>query len=323
MDILSDFIGLVRTETHLYGSLELSGVYGLKFPGLTGVFFIVNQGACFLSVADGPNIELKTGDFVFLPALRPFTLKSSRDVKKTSAIGDKKMKSYVETGKLKFDGDGGGASTSMIAGCFEFSNPESKLIKEYLPEVLHIKANDFDETPWTHAILRLISTELSQGRPGFKAAFNRLSEVLFIHAMRIYFTRPSVKNEPSWLRALNDVQVGKALKLMHANLGKSWTVTSLGKAVGLSKSGFAARFKSAVGQTPMEHLTQRRILKAARLLEESESALIEDVANTVGYESESAFRKAFRREMGASPRDFRSGKKESLTRKKRPSANGP
>jgi AraC-like DNA-binding protein len=131
----------------------------------------------------------------------------------------------------------------------------------------------------------------------------RLADILLIQAIRVHIASGNC-GETGWLRALADKQVGAALESMHKSIGQHWTVAALAASAGMSRSAFALRFKELVGETPLEYLTRWRIYQAAMLLREGDKTLI-DVAHSIGYDSDGAFNKAFKRIMGATPGDYR------------------
>jgi transcriptional regulator GlxA family with amidase domain len=143
--------------------------------------------------------------------------------------------------------------------------------------------------------LQFIAAETTQDLPGSTAIVDRLAEVLFVQAMRSRIQSSLLSEGPSWLRALGDPRIGEALRLMHLEPGRAWTVPSLASRVSMSRSAFAARFRAHVGETPLEHLTQWRMVRAARLMRERPPMKLAAIAAAVGYESESSFGKVFRR----------------------------
>jgi transcriptional regulator GlxA family with amidase domain len=118
---------------------------------------------------------------------------------------------------------------------------------------------------------------------------------------------------PNWLRALSDKQIGEALKLMHAEPSRTWTVVELARSVAMSRSAFAERFKELVGETPLDHLTQWRMVRAAGIMLSAKTKRFAEIASVVGYDSESSFGKAFRRVMGESPGQYRREKRLELS----------
>ena len=134
---------------------------------------------------------------------------------------------------------------------------------------------------------------------------NRLAEVLFIQTLRAHIAS-GAESKLGWLRAIFDPQIGAALRAVHADVNSSWTVESLAAAAGMSRSAFAARFKELLGQTPLDYVTEWRMQKAVLLLKEEDKKLVE-VAQSVGYDSDAAFSKAFKRIVGVTPGECRQG----------------
>lgn len=302
MDVLADVMALLRTQGQLYGRLELSAPFGLRFPANRGICLIVTRGSCLLRVDDRAATPLVGGDFVFLPAPETYTLMSSptervRPVAEVSTPGRFHRTRLIQHG-------GGGVPTSVIAGCFTFASPESGMLVEHLPPVVHLPASSH-ESPWFGSTLQHLAAETSGDEPGASAIVDRLAEVLFVQAMRSQIRTMIGDGSPSWLRALGDPQIGEALRLMHAEPGHGWTVPRLAEAVSMSRSAFAERFRRLVGETPLNHLTQWRMVRAADMLRDLRPVTMAAVAAAVGYESESSFGKVFKRVMGSSPGVYR------------------
>jgi AraC-like DNA-binding protein len=143
---------------------------------------------------------------------------------------------------------------------------------------------------------------MAEQAPGSEVVAARLAEVLFIQTLRAYIKSEPERNK-GWLRAIFDPQIGAALSAVHDSVSTAWTVGSLAEAAGMSRSGFAARFKELLGQTPLEYVTEWRMQKAMQLLQQRDKKLI-DVARSVGYESDASFSKAFKRVVGANPGEY-------------------
>lgn len=150
--------------------------------------------------------------------------------------------------------------------------------------------------------MQALASEMVEEVPGSEIVTTRLAEVLFIQVLRAHIASGPERNK-GWLRAIFDPQMGTALSAIHNKVNTPWTVDSLAKAAGMSRSAFAARFKDLLGQTPLEYVTEWRMQKAMQLLLERDKKLI-DVALSVGYESDAAFSKAFKRVVGASPGEY-------------------
>lgn len=303
MDVLADIMSLLRTSTHLYGRLDLSAPFGIKLPGDKGICIIIIRGSCFLGVDKEPLMSLAGGDFVLLPAPTFYSLRSDPELPLRSVEQIILPEEFRRSRLISFDG-GKGPPTSLIAGCFAWDSPESKLLVKHLPAIIHLQASGDHATPWFHSTLQFIASETSQRLPGGTAIVDRLAEVLFIQAMRTRMDSSYGSANPSWLRALGHPQIGETLRQMHAEPGRAWTVVELARSVSMSRSAFAEQFRELVGETPLDHLTQWRMARAANMMRANRPMKLAAIASAVGYESESSFGKAFRRIMGKSPRKY-------------------
>jgi transcriptional regulator GlxA family with amidase domain len=172
-----------------------------------------------------------------------------------------------------------------------------------LPELILIKA-DQAQTLALHSTLQLLASEMAEPAPGSEVMVNRLADILFIQCVRAHIASSSENCKSGWLRAIFDPKIGAALKAMHERVENTWTVETLAAAAGMSRSAFALKFKEMLGETPLEYLTNWRMYKATGLLREEDKKLF-DVAKSVGYESDAAFSKAFKRVLGMAPREYR------------------
>jgi len=302
MDVLAEVMSLLRTQGQLYGRLELTAPFGLSFPANKGICLIVTRGSCLLVVDDRRPVPLVGGDFVFLPAPETYALKSDAAVRVQPVATVSPPGQFRRTRLIR--GGGGGVPTSVIAGCFTFASPESEMLVQHLPPIVHLAASSH-ETPWLGSTLQHLAAEAAANEPGSSAIVDRLAEVLFVQAMRSQIRAMIGEGSPSWLRAIADPQIGEALRLMHAEPSHDWTVPTLAKSVSMSRSAFAERFRRLVGETPLHHLTQWRMVRAAAMLRDLRPITMASVAAAVGYESESSFGKVFKRVMGTSPGAYR------------------
>jgi AraC-like DNA-binding protein len=302
MDVLAEVMSLLRTKGQLYGRIELSAPFGLEFPGGKGICLIVTRGSSFLGVDRHPVVPLVGGDFVFLPAPRTYSLRDAPTRRLRSVLEIISEEAFHRSRLITYGG--GGTPASVVAGCFTFASPESALLIRHLPPIFQLSASGH-QSPWFSSTLQFIAAESVQDLPGSAAIVDRLAEVLFVQAMRSRIGSFLSTGKPNWLRALGDPQIGESLRLMHAEPGRAWTVPGLARRVSMSRSAFAARFRALVGETPLDHLTQWRMVRAANLLREKRSMKMAAIAAAVGYESESSFGKVFRRVMGDSPGEYR------------------
>ncbi|MGI4830862.1 MAG: AraC family transcriptional regulator [Janthinobacterium lividum] len=183
-------------------------------------------------------------------------------------------------------------------GAMSFERARLKPITQFLPDFILIKA-DQAHTAALHNTIQAVALEMAEQAPGSEVVATRLAEVLFIQVLRAHIASGTERNK-GWLRAIFDPQIGNALGAIHDRVDSPWTVESIATAAGMSRSGFAARFKELLGQTPLEYVTEWRMQKAMQLLDKRDKKLIE-IARSVGYDSDAAFSKAFKRVVGSIP----------------------
>jgi AraC-like DNA-binding protein len=200
--------------------------------------------------------------------------------------------------------DGGGPDrATVVCGFLGLdARPFNPLIAA-LPRVLHLPATTLSEAPWVATFLRSAVAESNVKRPGGEAVLERMSEMLFVEALRRYVDSLTDR-ETGWLAGMRDPTVGRALSLLHQRPAENWTLEQLSTEAGLSRSSLHDRFVHFIGQPPMQYLANWRMQLAARKLLDTESKVV-DVALDVGYESEAAFSRAFKRVVGQSPAAWR------------------
>jgi AraC-like DNA-binding protein len=197
---------------------------------------------------------------------------------------------------------GGGAVTRLICGYLGCVSGRGNPVFASLPPLMLIRASGAGSTDWFRAMFEYASSELALGQPGSDTVLAKLSEVLFVEAVRRY-TQQLPAGETGWLAGLRDQPVARALALMHGNISRNWNVDQLAGEVGLSRSALADRFVRVLGLAPMQYLAQWRMQVAAQSLR---AALpLSRVAEQVGYESEAAFSRAFKKSFGNAPVTWR------------------
>jgi AraC-like DNA-binding protein len=193
----------------------------------------------------------------------------------------------------------GGAPTSLICGAVRFEHPAARNLIEILPRTIHLEASSSPRLEWMQSILRLMAAEASELRPGGEAVITRLGDILVIQAIRAWMeSDPAART--GWLGALQDPQIGRAISLIHRDPARDWTVASLADELAMSRSAFAARFTELVGEPAMRYVARWRMHVAVAALKE-EGATVGQLADRLGYRSEAAFSRAFKRVIGASP----------------------
>jgi AraC-like DNA-binding protein len=261
-------------------------------------FAMLSRGNCWLSVEGIPEPIPLTGGDCFLVAKGTSIV--LRDSPRTRPRWSFREIGARANGNVALCG-GGGAPTTIVCGSLSFDRASLKPITQLLPSFILMKA-DQARTLALHTTVQALASEMAEQAPGSGVVATRLAEVLFIQILRAHIASEPEHNK-GWLRAVFDPQIGTALSAIHDRVDAPWTVESLAEAAGMSRSGFAARFKELLEQTPLEYVTGWRMQKAMQLLEQRDKKLI-DVARLVGYESDAAFSKAFKRVIGANTGEY-------------------
>lgn len=310
MDPLTDIFRTMHVTAFGMHRLEATAPWGVTQENqadehattpLTDVvhFAMLSRGNCWLSVQGVPEQIPLTGGDCFL--LAPGTSIVLRDTPNTRPkttfrkIGAQANNNVAEYG-------GGGAPTTIVCGSLSFDRASLKPITQLLPRFILIKA-DQAHTRALHNTMQALAAEMAEQAPGSEVVANRLGEVLCIQVLRAHIASGAEWHNKGWLRAIFDPQLGSALNAIHADVSTPWTVESMAQTAGMSRSAFAARFKHVLEQTPLEYVTEWRMQKAMHLLQQRDKKLIA-VARSVGYDSDAAFSKAFKRAVGANPGEY-------------------
>jgi len=298
MDALSDVLETIRLKSAVYFRSDFSSPWGMEVPkGPFAQFHMVAKGRCKLKMKGKPTIDLFSGDIVIFPFGASHWLADSNKSKKTNGM---EVVQSIWDGQSLFSGDK--FATSLVCGHFEFDrNTDHPFIKA-LPDFIHISDVDRKSMAWLESISNLIMQEADSENSGSNIVVNRLAEVLFIHAIRAYII--SNKDEKGFMTALKDEKISKALKLIHVAPEKNWTLNSLSSEAGLSRTLFANRFRDMVGETPLTYITSWRILKAKQMLEQTDEP-VGIIAEKVGYTSEAAFNRVFKKRVNQTPGVYR------------------
>lgn len=305
LDILADVLDAVQFKGTVYCQTEFCAPWGVQWQGRAGRagFFMVVRGGCYLESAFHPQpVALSPGDFVMSPRSCPYVLRDSLQSEVAlfdDVLGDRTGSHTM----VKFGGNG--AATKLVMGCFELDVAQQNPFLRSLPEFIHIRAEDLQTEPWLDVTLRFLASECANEKPGSTLAIGRLTDLLFVQALRVYVAQQLRESKgQGWLLAMSDPQIGKALSMVHAEPAHSWTVEKLAKEVNMSRSSFAAKFADMTESTPLDYVTSLRMQRASKLLVDGEQN-IGAVAFAVGYKSEAAFSKAFKRTTGSAPGRYR------------------
>ena len=298
MDILSAVLRELRLESASYRSLVMRAPWRLRFDGgLRGVHIVV-RGRCVLTLDTGQALLLTSGDLVVLPQADSHVLRSL-DGEHTPVLSSLALAERTAGTELSV-GAPGGAETQIVCGAF-FLGQQNHPAVAGLPSCIHVPGRGGSAPQWLTGLSTALVAETVQGGPGSEVVMARLSDALVTRALRHYLDSGQ---EPGWLRGLRDPYIARALAALHEDLSTRWTVESLARAAGLSRSAFAARFTRLVGRAPMDYLFQCRMLMAMKLLRD-EQATVAKVAGRVGYGSEAALSAAFSRYKGTTPGAYR------------------
>jgi AraC-like DNA-binding protein len=300
MDVLTDVLQTVRARAACSGRLEASAPWGLALhEGEDARFHVVLEGRLWLRMGDGELMQLERGDLVAIPHGDAHELIDS-PVSPTRPFADV-LRERRERGVVRFGG--GGAGASFWSGRIEFEDRRSNPLLSVLPRVMLLRGELARSVHWLEPTLAILSCESASDRPGAQTVVSRLADVIFIQIVRGHLATLG-REGTGWLAALADAQVGAALALVHQSPEQNWTVQELAQRVAMSRSAFAARFTRMVGEPPLHYVTRWRMQKAASLLRDGQ-ATIAQIAEAVGYDSEAAFSKAFKRALGTAPGAYR------------------
>jgi AraC-like DNA-binding protein len=274
-----------------------------KPPRHRGSIIAVIHGSCCLEVPEHRvKKQLSSGDVVLIISQASFTLKDDWKSPSKSLVQLLRREHLETLSGIRSGGDG--AKTTFFTGGFIAEHDDDSPLLAALPPAIHIRGSDPAYAPWMDSTLKFLNTELALRSPGFISVANHLAHVLFIQAVRTYAMTLPEDSAGNWFQALFEPDLADALGLMHLKPEEQWTVSSLAEAVGAGRSKFAARFMAAVGQPPMQYLTDCRMRKARQMLRDTDMG-IKTIAVRVGYSNESAFGNAFKRSVGVSPGAYR------------------
>lgn len=290
VDPLSDVLALLQPRAVFSKGISGAGRWAVRYEAFgQPSFCVVLDGSCRLAVDGETAATLEAGDFVLMPATPGFTMSSFHSVTPTRV--DPKAAPATK-GEVRHGTQGVRPDVRLLGGYFEFASPDAALIVSLFPALVHLRGVSRLST-----LVQLVADETLAQRAGRDLVLERLVAVLLIEALR---TTSGHATRPGLLRGLTDPRLAPALRLMHSQVGRSFTVAKLAKSAGLSRSVFFERFVRHVGIPPMEYLLTWRMAVARDLLRR-ERLPIGQVAERVGYASASTFSTAFSRIVGQSP----------------------
>jgi AraC-like DNA-binding protein len=298
-DPLGEALHVLRMSGTFYCRSELTAPWGLTLPPDPQAmwFHVVTAGRCVLDVDGADPRPLGPGDFALVPHGDGHCVRSEAGA--SAPRVESLPHDYASDRYAVLSHGGGGAHTTLICGTVRFDHPAARDLVELLPRTIVVEPSASPRTEWMQSTLRLITDEARALRPGGEAVITRLSDILVIQAIRSWIeTDPAGRG--GWLGALQDPRIGRAIALIHRHPARAWTVASLARELAMSRSAFAARFTELADEPVRRYVTRWR-MNVARDLLQHEGATVAELAGRLGYESEAAFSRAFKRTLGISP----------------------
>ena len=267
------------------------------------IYHYVIEGELHVRVegADKEDLVLGSGEVVLLPRNDPHLMGS--DLSLPPVLGRDIVQPPKCGGLYSIHHGGGGKRTKMICGFLGYDSAKGNPVITTLPPVLKLNVEQGGAAEWIRSTFQYAAEEVAADRPGSETVLAKLSELLFVEAVRRY-AEALPAGQAGWLAGLREPHVARALALLHGDIARRWTVDGLGREVGLSRSALAARFSQLIGVPPMHYLVSWRMQVATQKLRNT-NASIAQVAELVGYESEAAFSRAFKKAVGVAPATWR------------------
>ena len=310
MDPLSDLLRVVRLDGAFFYGVEAAEPWSVEAVAARDLsprilpaaehlisYHILIQGRCWGGVLGEEQVELLPGDVIVFPHGDPHVMSSGRGVRIGPDVNSSAPARYPSTVLL---GDQGPRVTSFLCGFLGCDRRPFNPLLGALPRRMHMRGVS---NAWHDSFTRQLTEESRLGRPGADTVLTRMAELMFIEVLRRYLADLPA-GQTGWLAGLRDEVVGRVLTLLHARPGRAWTLTDLAREAASSRSVVARRFTELVGQPPMQYLTQWRMQVAATLLAQS-GAKVAAIGEEVGYDSEAAFSRAFKKATGLAPGAWR------------------
>jgi AraC-like DNA-binding protein len=298
-DPLGEALHFLRMSGIFYCRSEFTAPWALRLPPMKGflMLHVVTSGRCWLEVEGAPNRLLQSGDLALVPHGEGHQMVSEPGMEgaKLFEIPREQISERYEILRL----GGGGAPATAVCGVFQFDHPAAHHLVTLLPRMITVEAWNSPHTDWIQSTLQMMAAEARELRPGGETVITRLADILVIHAIRSWIAQDHA-GQTGWLGALQDKQIGRVISRIHREPARAWTLESLAAEAAMSRSAFAARFTGLVGEPAMHYVTRWRMHMALTWLREN-TAPVGDLSRRLGYESEAAFSRAFKRYIGVSP----------------------
>lgn len=305
MDVLSDILDTLKFKGTFYFSTEFTPPWGIQVPQYKNVarFHLAVGGDFFIKVSGiEDHILLSAGDMILIPHGVQHDISDSIDspIEHLDEVIHKS--GYNGAGHIVYGGDSPKGSTKLVCGHFDFDEQFTHPLISELPKYILITGKQAIDFSWFDDAMKFISYESQKTDIGNVAIIKRLSEILFIHAIRVWNADQNINN--GFMRAIADKNIGRSIKAFHQTPEYSWTLESLAIEAGVSRSVFANQFKELMGTTPLTYITFWRMQKACKHLIETDLPT-ELIAEQAGYQSLASFSKVFKKNIGVGPGSYR------------------
>jgi AraC-like DNA-binding protein len=313
MDVLSDALRVIRLKGALFLNAEFHEPWCIAAPTSaelapvlsqehepTAICHLIVEGRCWTQLPDHEPVALEAGDVVAFPYGDAHILGSGKNHGPV-AVRDAVALKVPELARARYGGEG--ATTVVVCGWFAYERHVASPVMAALPRLFRTNIRRRPSGAWLESSIRYAVGETTSGRAGSDVVADKLAEVLFVEALRGYIEELPDR-QFGWLAGLRDPLVGRSIALLHERPAEPWTVASLARAVNVSRTVLADRFVALAGVPPMQYLTEWRLALAAHFLRNGRLTLT-NIAEQVGYESEAAFSRAFKRQYGKPPGTWR------------------
>lgn len=310
VDPLGEALHLLRLSGIYYCRSEFTAPWALALPPMAEflMLHVVTSGRFWLEVEGMPTRLLQSGDLVLVPHGEGHQIGSEPGMSPAQLFDTPREQVSERYEVLRIGG--GGEACGALCGVFQFDHPAAQQLIRLLPKVIAVDGWNSPDRDWMQSTVRMIAAEARELRAGGETIITRLADVLVIQAIRSWMAEDAAA-QTGWLGALKDSHIGRVIALIHRNPERAWTLESLAREAAMSRSAFAARFTELVGEPAMHYVTRWRMNTALNKLRENRES-IGELARTLGYESEAAFSRAFKRYIGMSPGIARRLRKNGL-----------
>lgn len=322
MDALSELLKVVELKGALFYNAEYSAPWSFQAPAAPAIasylnvtsghlilYHMVTQGSAWARIGTEPKLDLGPGDIVIFPHGDSHQMGNGAAYALVSH--EEEIQHIVSQGLKAARFGQGGEVTKFVCGYLVCDPQLSRVLLGALPPILKVSTRTSESGRWIEQSVLLSVAHATSASPGSEAVLAKLSETLFVETLRQYISALP-QNEKGWLAGVRDPEVGKALALLHRETARGWTIAELAREVGVSRSVLAERFRHYLGEAPIGYLTRWRLHLAARMLETTTSSVAQ-IGSTVGYDSEAAFNRAFKRQFGQPPARYRKASRPAIT----------